>query len=63
MAEESGDGVQAYAAVDGLGGQGVAELMGGDVTDAGLAGEPVQGVGDAMEGDWPVVLEEQQVRP
>ena len=36
MTEQSGDRVDAHAPVDGLGGEGVAELVGGDVPDAGL---------------------------
>ena len=34
VAEEGGDRLQAHAPVDGLGGQGVAELVGVDVSDA-----------------------------
>ena len=53
MAEEGGDGFQAHAPVDGLGGQGVAELVGVDVADArplghrvdvAVDGAPVEGL-------------------
>jgi len=43
----SGDGFQAPAAVDGLGGQGVAELVGVDVADPGGGGGPLDGPVDA----------------
>ena len=38
VSEQRGDGVEAHAAVDGLGGQGVPQLVGGDVADAGCFG-------------------------
>ena len=41
VAEQRGDGFEAHAAVDGLGGEGVAELVGVDVADAGLRGRRV----------------------
>lgn len=47
MAEERGDRFEAHASVDGLGSQGVAELVGMDVADAGLAGG---GGHDAVHG-------------
>ncbi len=48
MAEHRGDGLQGHAAVDGLGGQGVAQLVGVDVPltcrGPGLVDEPGHGV-------------------
>jgi hypothetical protein len=44
VAKQCGDGVQAHAAVDcvgGLGGQGVPELVSGDVADSCLVADPV----------------------
>ena len=58
VAEQRGDGFDAHAPVDGLGGQGVAELVGGDVTDAGVDGDAAEGVGDTQFGDGPAVLEQ-----
>ncbi len=48
MAEQRGDGVEAHASVDRLGGQRVPELVGGDVTDPGLVAEPAQRVRDSQ---------------
>jgi hypothetical protein len=45
LAGEGADGVAAHAAVDRLGGQGVADLVGGDVTDPSFVAEPAQGGG------------------
>ena len=39
MAQQGGDGFEAHAAVDGLGGQRVAELVWRDVADAGCGGD------------------------
>ena len=39
VAEERGDGLEAHASVDGLGGEGMAELVGVDVADAGTLGD------------------------
>jgi len=61
MAEECSDRVQAHAAVDGLGGQGVAELVSGDVADPCLAADPVQCGGDPQRGDGPVPFQQQPV--
>ena len=47
VSEEGGDGFEAHAAVDRLGGQGVAELVGVDVADPGPLGDPAD---DAMDG-------------
>ena len=45
MAEQGGDGLQAHAPVDGLGGESVAQLMGVDVADFGLACHPFDDAG------------------
>ncbi len=47
VTEEGGDGFEAHATVDRLGGEGVAELVGVDVADAGVAAD---GGHDAMHG-------------
>ena len=47
MAEERGDGFEAHASVDGLGGEGVAELVGVDCSEAGSGGG---GGDDAVNG-------------
>ena len=47
MPEESGDRFQAHPAVDRLSGQGVAELVGMDVSDAGGGGSALDGPVDA----------------
>ena len=51
MAEQGGDGLQPHAAVDGLGGQGVAELVGVDAK-AAAAPDPADDPADlvAVEG-------------
>jgi hypothetical protein len=71
VAEEGGDGFETHSPVDGLGGEGVTELVGVDVADSGLFGDgadhaggsmPVDAAGpvgeeDAMSGDvFPVGL-------
>ena len=61
MAEQGGDGVEAHAAVDGLGGQGVAQLVGGDVADPCVGAEPAQCRGDPQRGDGPVAFEQEPV--
>jgi hypothetical protein len=55
VAEQRGDGVEAHAPVDRLGGQGVAELVGGDVPDPGFVAELARGGGDPQRGDGAVV--------
>lgn len=62
MPEEGGDCVQAHAAVDGLSGQGVPQLMGGDGADACCVGEMPQGFGDPVAADRPVVFEQKTIR-
>ena len=52
-----------HAAVDGLGGQGVPQLVGVDVADPGGGGGRLDGVVDAGGGDRRPLLDEQQVRP
>jgi hypothetical protein len=37
--EQSGDGIEAHAAIHGLGGQGVPQLVGGDAADPGGIGQ------------------------
>ena len=61
VAEQGGDGVEAHPAVDGLGGQGVAELVRGDVADARVGAEPAQRGGDAQRGDGTVAFEQEPV--
>jgi hypothetical protein len=48
VAEEGGDGFEAHTPVDGLGGEGVAELVGVDVADSGLFGDSADHAGDPM---------------
>jgi hypothetical protein len=40
-----------------LGGQGVPQLVCGDVADAGCFGQTGEGFGDAVVTNWPVVFE------
>jgi hypothetical protein len=61
VAEQGGDGVEGHAPVDGLGRQGVTQLVGGDVADAGLVGEAVQRGGYAQGGDRSVAFDQQPV--
>jgi hypothetical protein len=61
MTEHGGDRIQAHAPVDGLGGQGVPQPVGGDVADPGVSAEPVQCGGDALAADGAVVFDEQQI--
>ncbi len=51
MAQEGGDSFEAHASVDGLGGEGVTQLVGVDVTDAGGFGDPAHHAGDPMPAD------------
>jgi len=57
VAEERGDRVDAHASVDGLGGEGVSQLVWGDVADAGVGGDSAEGVGDTELGDGSAVFE------
>jgi hypothetical protein len=50
MAEQLGDGFEAHAPVDGLGGQGVAQLVGTDVSDTGFASDPTHQTSDGVVG-------------
>ena len=45
MPEEGGDRFEAHAAVDRLGGEGVAQLVGVDVADPGVAGDAARRCG------------------
>ena len=62
MAEQGGDRFQAHAAVDRLGGQGVAELVGVDVGQAGGGAGPVDHPGDGMPAGRAAVFAGQQQR-
>ena len=62
MAEERRDGLQAHAAVDRLGGQGVPELVGMDMGQAGGSAGPVDHPGDGVPVQGPAVLPGQQQR-
>jgi hypothetical protein len=62
VAEQGGDRVQAHAAVDRLGGQGVAQLVGGNVADPSRGGDLGQGPVDPAGGDRPAAVHKQPVR-
>jgi hypothetical protein len=62
MAEHGGDGLQAHAAVDGLGGQGVSELVGVDVGQPGGGAGLVDVAGDGVPVGRLAVLPGQQQR-
>jgi hypothetical protein len=62
VAEQRSDGVETHAAVDGLGGQGVAELVGGDVADACFDCLVVEDLADPVAGEWPVAFDEEPIR-
>lgn len=51
MAEEGSDGIQAHAPVDGLRGEGVPQLVRGDVADTSCLGLPGEGQPDAVGGE------------
>ncbi len=59
MTEQRGDGIEAHASLDGLGGKRVSQLMGSDVADASLVREPMQHAGDPPGGDRAVAFEQQ----
>ena len=59
MSEECGDGFQTHAAVDGLGGQGVAQLVGVDVFQTGRGGGLGDGLVDAGRWDGPAAVEQE----
>ena len=60
MPQERGDRFEGHAAVDRLGREGVAELVGVDVTDPGGCGGGLYGVVDAGAGDGPAAVGEEQ---
>ena len=60
VAEEVSDGLDSHAAVDGLGGQGVAELVGCDVADPGGFGHPVENPADNVAVDGPAMSVQEQ---
>ena len=59
MSEKSSDRFQRHAAVDGLGGQGVAQAMRADVSDSGRCGDLGHGPVDAVVPDALAVFDEQ----
>jgi hypothetical protein len=59
MSQQGGDRLERHAPVDGLGGQGVSELMRGDVADTGLSGHVGQGSVDPRGGDSSSPFDEQ----
>jgi hypothetical protein len=61
VAEERRDRFEAHAPVDGLGGEGVAELVGVDVTDPGGVSGSLNGAVEAFGWDWSAAVAEQQV--
>jgi hypothetical protein len=61
VAEQGGNGVEAHPAVDGLGGQGMAELVRGDVADARFGAEAAQGGGDAQSGEGAAAFKQEPV--
>jgi hypothetical protein len=62
VAEQGGDGFQAHAAVDRLGGQSMPELVGMDVREAGGGAGPVDHPGDGVPVQRAAVLPRQQQR-
>jgi hypothetical protein len=60
VTEQDGDGLEAHAPVDHRGGEGVAELMGMDVADAGAFGHPIDVAmdGATVEGMAVVALDQ-----
>lgn len=62
MAEEGGDGVEAHAPVDGLGGERVAELVSGDVLDPGGRRLVMEDLADPVAGERPVRFDQEAVR-
>ena len=62
VAEQGGDGFQAHAAVDRLGGQGVPELVRVDMRQAGGGAGPVDHPGDGVPVQRAAVLPGQQQR-
>jgi hypothetical protein len=55
MAEQGGDGFEAHPAVDGLGGQGVAQLVGVDVSEPRGLGDAPDDPPDAVTVQGPAV--------
>jgi hypothetical protein len=62
VAQQRGDCLQGHASVDGLRGQGVPQLVGVDVADAGGGGDRLQRGGQPGGVDPAALLDEQQVR-
>lgn len=62
MAKECGDGVDAHAAVDGLSGQGVSELVRSHVSDACVVADAGERRGDSLLRDRSALLDEQSFR-
>ncbi len=62
MAEQGGDGFQGHAAVDGLGGQRVPQLMGMDMRQFGRGAGFVDQPGDGVPVQRSAVLAGQQQR-
>ena len=63
MPEQCGNRLEAHAAVDGLGGQGVAQLVGVDVTDPGPLGHTGDVALDGAPVEWlPVISLDQESR-
>jgi hypothetical protein len=56
VTEQGGDGFEAHAAVDGLGGEGVAELVGVHVVDAGGPADATDDAADLVAVDRPAVV-------
>ena len=56
MTEEGGDGFEPHAAVDGLGGEGVAQLVGVNVADTGALGDALDDAGHLVAAEGPPVL-------
>ena len=61
LSEQGCDGVEAHAPVHGLSGQGVAQLVGGDVADAGNVGDASQRGGDAVTTYRSIVFEQKAI--
>jgi hypothetical protein len=60
MAEELGDGLDVHAPVDGLGAEGVAQLVGVDVPDPGRLGDPADHAGHDVAVQRPALVGQQQ---
>ena len=60
VAEQRGDRFEAHAAIDGLGGEGVADLMRIDVADPRAAGDPSHDPPDVMTVQRPTLIGDQR---